>query len=43
MLDWFSADLDQLRRAIERGDGETIMARFQRAKHARDNLYLNGS
>lgn len=41
MLDWFGADLNQLREAIERGDGETIMARFQRAKHARDNLYLN--
>jgi prephenate dehydrogenase len=42
MLDWFGADLDQLRQAIERGDGNTIMERFRRAKHARDNLYFNG-
>lgn len=37
----FGDDLDRLTRAIEQGDGEAIMATFQRAKHARDNLYFD--
>ena len=40
-LEAFHVSLEHLRSAIERGDGETIMANFQRAKHARDNLYLD--
>jgi prephenate dehydrogenase len=37
----FSHDLDQLTQAIEQGDSDAIMQTFQRAKHARDNLYLD--
>lgn len=37
----FSHDLDQLTQAIEHGDSDAIMQTFQRAKHARDNLYLD--
>lgn len=37
----FRQDLDQLGSAIARADGEAVMALFQRAKHARDNLYLD--
>ncbi len=40
-LEEFHVSLDRLKGAIDRGDGETIMATFQRAKHARDNLYLD--
>ncbi|MFO1351122.1 MAG: prephenate dehydrogenase dimerization domain-containing protein, partial [Gammaproteobacteria bacterium] len=37
----FSADLAKLGAAIERADSAAITATFQRAKHARDNLYLS--
>ena len=37
----FSHDLEQLTQAIENGDSDSIMQTFQRAKHARDNLYLD--
>lgn len=40
-LEQFRTSLDQLERAIDRGDGASIMATFQRAKHARDNLYFD--
>jgi prephenate dehydrogenase len=36
MLDRFGADLDSMKSAIRAGDGETLLARFQAAKQARD-------
>ena len=39
VIDRFSQDLRRLADAIDRKDGAAIMAVFQRAKHARDNLY----
>jgi prephenate dehydrogenase len=36
----YSADLDELRAAIDAGDGETLHAIFSRAKHARDKFVL---
>lgn len=38
MIDLFSAQLNHLRTAIDEGDGETIMASFERAKSARDHF-----
>lgn len=38
MIDRYTADLAQLRGAIERGDGETILTTFRRAKQARDEF-----
>lgn len=40
MIALFSADLERLARAIRSDDRATILATFQRAKRARDNLYL---
>jgi prephenate dehydrogenase len=40
-IEEYSRDLDCLAQAIKNGDGETIMEIFRRAKHARDNLYLD--
>ena len=37
----FSADLSRLAEAIRNDDREAILAIFQRAKRARDNLYLD--
>jgi len=37
----FSADLVQLTEAIRSNDRAAILATFQRAKRARDNLYLD--
>lgn len=39
-MDDFSANLQQLREAIERGDGDTLATVFQRAKTARDERFL---
>ena len=41
MLSRFQDDLADLAGAIERSDGDAIATRFRRAKHARDNLYLD--
>ncbi len=41
MIEQFSRDLAGLAEAIGRGEGDAIMAVFQRAKHARDSLYLD--
>lgn len=41
MLTLFSADLAQLTEAIRSDDRAAILAAFQRAKRARDNLYLD--
>jgi prephenate dehydrogenase len=40
VLRQFTTELTQLAKAIETSDSTTIMSIFQRAKHARDNLYL---
>jgi prephenate dehydrogenase len=40
VIEQFTHDLAHLVEAIRNGDNETIMAIFRRAKHARDNLYL---
>jgi prephenate dehydrogenase len=40
VLQHFTADLGRLTDAIEKSDSTAIMNLFQRAKHARDNLYL---
>ncbi|HCB12386.1 MAG TPA: prephenate dehydrogenase/arogenate dehydrogenase family protein [Gammaproteobacteria bacterium] len=40
MIALFSADLERLAEAIRSDDRATILATFQRAKRARDNLYL---
>jgi prephenate dehydrogenase len=40
VLQQFTADLGRLTDAIEKSDSTAIMNLFQRAKHARDNLYL---
>ena len=40
VLQRFSTDLIQLREAIEQADSNTLYDVFRRAKHARDNLYL---
>lgn len=40
VIDTFSKDLARLTAAIEQSDGAAIMEIFRRAKHARDNLYL---
>jgi len=40
VLESFSDDLARLTDAIRRTDSDAIMEVFQRAKHARDNLYL---
>jgi prephenate dehydrogenase len=37
----FGADLDRLAAAIESADSDAIYDVFRRAKHARDNLYLD--
>src|SRR5690606_6923110 len=37
-IDGFSRHLDELRGAIDRADGESIMATFARAKSARDEF-----
>ena len=39
-MDDFSANLQQLRKAIEQGDGDTLAEVFQRAKTARDERFL---
>ena len=39
MIDLFCRDLKRLMEAIDQGDSDAIMTIFQRAKHARDNLY----
>jgi prephenate dehydrogenase len=36
----FGRDLERLSDAIRGDDGDAIMDIFERAKHARDNLYL---
>ena len=41
MIALFSADLAQLAEAIRSNDRAAILATFQRAKRARDNLYLD--
>jgi prephenate dehydrogenase len=38
VLELFAADLDKLRAAIARGDGEYLLKVFTRAKHARDQF-----
>jgi prephenate dehydrogenase len=38
MIDLFSAQLGELRRAIDEADSEAIMASFNRAKSARDHF-----
>lgn len=40
-LDLFAEHLGQLREAIERRDGEQILASFDNAKHARDQFFLS--
>ena len=40
MIALFSADLERLATAIRNEDRATLLATFQRAKRARDNLYL---
>jgi prephenate dehydrogenase len=40
VLHQFTGDLAKLTNAIEKSDSTAIMNLFQRAKHARDNLYL---
>lgn len=39
MIEQFSADLARLSDAISNADSDAILTIFQRAKHARDNLY----
>ena len=39
MIDLFCRDLKRLAEAIDQGDSSALMTVFQRAKHARDNLY----
>ncbi|HRD65189.1 MAG TPA: prephenate dehydrogenase/arogenate dehydrogenase family protein [Candidatus Competibacter sp.] len=41
MIALFGADLERLAEAIRTGDRAAILATFQRAKRARDNLYLD--
>ena len=41
VIEQFRQDLDQLTEAIAKADTNAIMTVFQRAKHARDNLYLD--
>ena len=41
LLDLFAGHLAQLREAIERKDGEQILASFDNAKHARDHFFLS--
>lgn len=41
MIALFSADLEQLAGAIRNGDQSVILTLFERAKRARDNLYLD--
>jgi prephenate dehydrogenase len=41
VMEHFARDLDRLRLAVEDQDGEAILDIFRRAKHARDNLYLD--
>jgi prephenate dehydrogenase len=41
VIEEYSKNLGYLARAIADGDEEAIMAIFRRAKHARDNLYLD--
>ena len=38
MLDRFGTDLESMKTAIRAGDGETLLARFQAAKQARDGF-----
>ncbi len=38
MLDRFATDLESMKTAIRAGDGETLLARFQAAKQARDGF-----
>ncbi len=40
VIETFRRDLDALTTAIRQHDSDAILAVFQRAKHARDNLYL---
>ena len=42
MIALFSADLERLAQAIRDDDRAALLAVFQRAKRARDNLYLEG-
>jgi len=42
MIRLFSADLARLAEAIHSDDRAAILATFERAKRARDNLYLDG-
>ena len=41
MIALFSADLQRLAAAIRNGDQNVILTLFERAKRARDNLYLD--
>jgi prephenate dehydrogenase len=41
MIALFGADLERLAGAIRNDDRDAILAIFQRAKRARDNLYLD--
>ncbi len=41
VIEQFRQDLAHLTEAIAEGDQDTIMTVFQRAKHARDNLYFD--
>lgn len=41
MIGLFSADLERLAAAIRNGDQDVILTLFERAKRARDNLYLD--
>lgn len=41
MIALFSADLERLASAIQADDRQTLLTLFQRAKRARDNLYLD--
>ena len=41
MIRLFVADLDRLADAIRNNDHASVLATFQRAKRARDNLYLD--
>ncbi len=40
VLEIFGRDLDRVREAIRKGDSASVLEVFNRAKHARDNLYL---
>ena len=41
MITLFVADLEHLAKSIHADDRDTVLTTFQRAKRARDNLYLN--